>query len=456
MHGGGSTIKDSSKNILGDPKKAIFMMSFPIALALLVQYLNSIVDMFWVSGLGADALAAVSIVTPIYSVIISIGNGIGIGASYAISKLIGARDKRSASQASSQALVLTLMAGVLSIIVLMVIVKPLMIYMGAESILVLCINYAYPVIIASPLLMMGGIFAGCLRGEGAANRAFIILGIAAVFNMILDPILIYWLGMGIAGAAYATVLSAAISMIPVVYWYLIKKDVLIPIILKGFRFLRKEIRSISEVGLPQTIELVFMSLMSVFFVRSISQAGGTDLVAVFEITWRIALILMVPAQAIGTALVPILSASFGMNDKNRVNNIFNYGLKVSVIIMIVLAVLTFLLAPYIAQFMTLSEDSIMLRSSIREMLIVCTLFFPAFSLIHASASLLQSMGHGITSLILTVVRNAAIAAIYAVLSVYSVASYMWWGMTIGEIVFGILALLIAILIFKKYRVPVTI
>lgn len=449
-------MKDSSKNILGDPKKAIFMMSLPIALALLVQYLNSIVDMFWVSGLGADALAAVSIVTPIYSVIISIGNGIGIGASYAISKHIGARNKKSASDASSQSLVITLIAGVGSIIILMLIVEPLMIYMGAENILGLCKDYALPVIIASPLLMMGGIFAGSLRGEGAANRAMIILGIAAIFNMILDPILIYSLGLGIAGAAYATVLSAAISMLPVAYWYLVKKDVLIPIRLKNFKFLRKEIKLISEVGIPQTVELVFMSLMSVFFVRSISSAGGTDLVAVFEITWRIALILMVPAQAIGTALVPILSASFGMKDKDRVKNAFSYGLKVSVIMMVVLAVITFLIAPYIAQFMTLSADSIRLRSSITEMLIVCTLFFPAFSLIHASASLLQSMGRGITSLILTVIRNAAIAIAYATLSVYSIASYMWWGMTICEIIFGIIALFIAILIFKKYHVSKTI
>ena len=456
MRTGASAIKDSSKNILGDPKRAILMMSLPIALALLIQYLNSVVDMFWVSGLGADALAAVSIVTPTYSVIVSIGNGIGIGASYAISKRIGIGDRKSASSASSQALVLALIAGAASIIVLVIIVEPLMIYMGAENILGLCTDYAYPVIIASPLLMMGGIFAGSLRGEGAANRAMIILGIAAISNIILDPILIFWLSMGITGAAYATVLSAAISMIPVVYWYFIKKDVLIPIFFKGFRFLREEIRSISEVGLPQTIELVFMSLMSVFFVRSISYAGGTDLVAVFEITWRMALILMVPAQAIGTALVPILSASFGMNDKNRVKNTFSYGLKISIVIMTILAVITFLFAPYLAHFMTLSEDSIVLRPSITEMLIVCTLFFPAFSLIHASASLLQSMGHGITSLILTVVRNAAIAVTYAVLSVYSVASYMWWGMTIGEIVFGTIALLVAVLIFKRYRVSETI
>lgn len=450
------TMEDSFKNILGDPKRSLFLMSTPIAVALLVQYLNSVVDMFWVSGLGADALAAVSIVTPIYSVIISIGNGIGIGASYAISKHIGARHRKSASDASSQSLVLTLIAGVASIFVLLLIVEPLMIYMGAESILGLCKDYALPIIITSPLLMMGGIFAGSLRGEGAANRAMIILGIAAISNMVLDPILIYSLGMGISGAAYATVLSATISMLPVVYWYLVKKDILIPIILKGFRFLRKEVRFISEVGLPQTIELVFMSLMSVFFVRSISYAGGTDLVAVFEITWRIALILMVPAQAIGTALVPILSASCGMKDNDRVKNAFNYGLKVSLILMVALAVITFLLAPYIAQLMTLSVDSIRLRSSITEMLIVCTLFFPAFSLIHASSSLLQSMGRGTTSLILTVVRNAAIAVAYAALSIYSIASYMWWGMTICEIVFGIITLFVAILFFKKYCAPKTI
>lgn len=445
------SMKDSSDNILGDPKRAVLMMSLPIALALFLQYLNSVVDMFWVSGLGADAIAAVSIVTPLYSVIISIGNGIGIGASYAISKRIGAGNNDSASKASSQSLAMTMIIGFVSIFVLFIIAEPVMSYMGADNIMGLCKAYAYPLILTSPLLMAGGLLAGCLRGEGAASRATIILAIAAITNIILDPILIFWAGYGITGAAYATVLSVIISMIPAIYWYLVKKDVLIPITFRNFRFTRKEVTSISKVGLPQTVELIFMSLMSVFFVRYISFAGGTDLVAVFEVTWRIALILMVPAQAIGTAFVPILSASFGMKDKDRVKESFDYGLKVSIAIMLVMAVITLLIAPYLAELMTLSDDSVRLRSSIIEMLVVCTLFFPAFSLIFSSAALLQSMGHGSLSLLITIARNLAIAVAYASLSAYAIASYMWWGMTVVEVAFGFIGIVVAVCVFRKYK-----
>lgn len=441
-------LTDSSENILGDPRKAVLRMSAPIALALLVQYLNSVADMFWVSGLGADALAAVSIVTPIYMAIISIGNGIGIGASYAISKRIGAGDRRSASSAAVQSVVITLIAGVVSLVLLAVMVEPIMRYMGAGSIIGLCTDYAYPVILFAPLLMMGGVLSGCLRGEGAAKRSTFILVVAAVFNIILDPVFIYWLDMGIAGAAYATVVSAAISMIPAIYWYSVKKDVLTPISFKFFRFTRSEVRSISEVGVPQTVELVIMSLMSVFFVRSISFTGGTDLVAVFEITWRIAMIMMVPAQAIGFALVPILSASFGMKDPDRANVSFIHGIKLSIAIMVAIAALTALLAPHLTELMTLSDDSARLRPYMADMLVVCTLFFPAFSLINASSALMQSMGLGTASLFLTVVRNLFIAAVYAWLSSFRVASYMWWGMTICEIAFGIVTLVVAIVLFR--------
>lgn len=444
-------MRDSSQNILGDPKRAVLVMSLPIALALFLQYLNSVVDMFWVSGLGADAIAAVSIVTPLYSVIISIGNGIGIGASYAISKRIGAEDHDSASRASSQSLALTMIIGTVSILFLFIIAEPVMSYMGADGIIDLCKDYAYPLIIAFPLLMAGGLLAGCLRGEGAASRATIMLAVAAIMNIILDPILIFWAGLGITGAAYATVLSAALSMIPAIYWYLVKKDILIPITFRNLRFTRNEVRSISEVGLPQTVELIFMSLMSVFFVRYISFAGGTDLVAVFEVTWRIALILMVPAQAIGTAFVPILSASFGMKDKDRAKESFDFGLKISIMIMLVIAAITFLIAPYLAELMTLSDDSARLRPSIVEMLTVSILFFPAFSLIFSSAALLQSMGRGLLSLLITVARNFAIAAAYAFLSTYAVASYMWWGMTVVEIAFGIIGITIAVYVFRRHK-----
>lgn len=446
-----STTADFSENLFGDPKRAVIRMSVPIALALLVQYLNSVVDMFWVSGLGADAIAGVSVVTPIYSVIISIGTGIGIGASYAISKRIGAGNKTSATKASSQAFVMTLIVGFLTVPVLYFSVGTMIDYMGASGISDLCYSYAYPVILASPLLMMGGLFAGSLRGEGAAARAMTVLTVAAIFNIVLDPIFIYTLGYGIAGAAYATVISAVVSTIPIFYWYVLKKDVVVPVKLKGFGFSREEVKSISEVGFPQTAELMFMSLISIVFVRYVAVAGGTDLVAVFEIAWRIAIILMVPAHAISIAFVPILSASFGMGDIKRAKNVLSVGLKISISIMILIAFITFFAAPLLAEAMTLSEDAMVLRGPITDMLKVCTLTFPAFSLVHSSAALLQSMGKGFSSLTITVVRNISIAVVYAVISVSGVISHMWWGFAITEIIFGFIGITIALLVFREYR-----
>ena len=449
--GAATTVGSSSENLFGDPKRVVVRMSLPIALALLVQYLNSVVDMFWVSGLGADPIAAVSVVTPIYSVIVSIGMGIGIGASYAISKRIGQGNRESASKASSQAFVMMVIAGLVTVPILYFTAGPMINYMGASHISDLCNAYVFPVIYASPLLMAGGLLAGNLRGEGAATRAMTVLSVAAVLNMILDPIFIYTLGYGVAGAAYATVISAGISMIPAIHWYIVKKDVEIPMNFRKFRFTGKEVRSISRVGIPQTAELMFMSLISVVFVKYIAFAGGTDLVAVFEIAWRIAIILMVPAHAISIAFVPILSASFGMKNIKRAKEILFIGFAVSISIMTLFAIVTYFTAPYMAQAMTLSEDSARLRGPIAEMLKVCTLTFPAFSLIHSSAALLQSMGKGMTSFSITVIRNVSIAAVYAVISVRQVASHMWWGFTLTEVVFGFVGISVAVIAFRSYR-----
>ena len=445
-----SLTDSSSENLFGDPRRAVIRMSVPITFALLVQYLNSVVDMFWVSGLGADHIAAVSVTSPIYSVIVSIGTGIGIGASYAISKRIGKGDSESAVKASSQAFSMMIIVGILTIPILYFTIGPMIDYMGAHHISDLCNAYVYPLILSSPLLMAGGLLAGNLRGEGASARAMIVLSAAAILNMILDPIFIYTLGFGIAGAAYATVISAGISMIPAVYWYIIKKDVAIPIRLKEFRFTGEEVKSISEVGVPQTAELMFMSLISVVFVRYIAFAGGTDLVAVFEIAWRIAIILMVPAHAISIAFVPMLSASFGMKNRKRAKDIVVTGLKISLSVMIVLAVITYFAAPYMAQFMTLSEDSARLRGPIAEMLKVCTLTFPAFTLVHSAAAILQSMGKGMISLAITMIRNLSIAVVYAILSVGQIASHMWWGFTLTEVVFGFIGITVAVLAFRVY------
>ncbi|MGI5965009.1 MAG: MATE family efflux transporter [Candidatus Methanomethylophilaceae archaeon] len=434
-----------SENLLGDPRKAVIGMAVPIALALLIQYINSFADMFWVSGLGADSLAAVSVITPIYSVIVSIGTGIGIGASYAIAKRIGEGNLSGASSASGQAIVITLMSSVPVLIILLVSAVPLMEYMGASGIMDLCLSYAYPVILSSPLLMIGGTLSGCFRGEGAAERSTAILAFASVSNIILDPILIYGLDLGIVGAAYATVISSAVSLIPALYWHRIKKDVLVPVSLKDFRPAKEELKAVSEVGIPQTAELIIMSFMSVFFIRSISSAGGTDLVAVFEIGWRMDMILMVPAQAVGSALVPILSAAFGMGNAERVKTAFGYAMKISITVMLALMLISMIAAPLNAWVMTLSETSARLRPNITDMLRVSALMFPAFAIIFSSSALLQSMGRGDVSMVMTLSRNAVIAAVYAYLSSYAVASYMWWGMTVTEIAFGLLTLLVAYL-----------
>ena len=102
-------------------------------------------------------------------------------------------------------------------------------------------------------------------------------------------------------------------------------------------------------------------------------------------------------------------------------------------------------APLNAWVMTLSETSARLRPNITDMLRVSALMFPAFAIIFSSSALLQSMGRGDVSMVMTLSRNAVIAAVYAYLSSYAVASYMWWGMTVTEIAFGLLTLLVAYL-----------
>lgn len=123
--------------ITRDPKKAIIKLSIPIFITLIISFVYNLIDTVWVAGLGPNALSAIAFVTPIYMLLISIGSGIGAGASSLISISIGAEDHRRANKIGLHAL---LLGGVLSIIPALLVLfylKPILIFVGKEMFLVM-------------------------------------------------------------------------------------------------------------------------------------------------------------------------------------------------------------------------------------------------------------------------------------------------------------------------------
>ncbi|MFA6805133.1 MAG: MATE family efflux transporter, partial [Candidatus Methanomethylophilaceae archaeon] len=207
------------KTMLGDPRKAILVLSIPIAVAFLVQYSNNLVDSLWVTGLGAEAMAALGLVNPVYSVIISVGNGMAVGVSAAMARNIGMGRKGRAEAIASQTIILIVLLALIMTPILILTAEPVLMIIGAADTIDASMAYAIPLYLSSFIIMMSSAMSGMLRGEGAVRKSMYIQVMAAAVNIVLDPILIYWAGMGVAGAAWATVIACAASILLGLLWY---------------------------------------------------------------------------------------------------------------------------------------------------------------------------------------------------------------------------------------------
>ncbi|MGB9978237.1 MATE family efflux transporter [Methanobacterium sp.] len=422
--------------ITGDPKKAIRKLSFPMMLIMLLIVSYNIVDSIWVAGLGADALAALGFISPIFMVIIGLGQGLGAGATSLIARCIGAKDKDRANNAGLHAILIT---GILSIVlpvVLLIFLKDILIAMGASNVLYLATEYGQIVFIGSFALLFNLVGSSILRAEGDMKRATYAIAISSILNMVIAPIFIYTLHMGIGGAAIATVLSSSIAAIAIFYWILVKKDTYLSLKVKNFHFSPAIIKDILSVTLPASVEQFIMSVLTIFINAMLVIAAGTTAVAVYTAGWRIVSMGIIPALGIETAVLTVAGVAYGAKNYKNLEISCNYSIKLGVLISLALAVLTYIFAPNIAWLFTYSSNSGNIAPMIVEFLRIFCVFFIAIPFGLASTAVFQAAGKGTTSLLLVVIRDLILSLIVAYilgLVFHLGAVGIYWGIIIGVI-----------------------
>ena len=447
--------------LLGNPKKAILAMSVPLIIAMIAQSANNLIDAVWVAGLGPDALAAVGFIFPLFFIMIGFGNGIGIGASSAIARHIGRGDKEAVDSTATQSIVLITIIGAVMTVFMLVFQNQLLNVMGAGQTLDLCVQYGTPIFAMTLIFFYNGLLSNLLRSEGAARRAMATQILAAVINIILDPLFIYdyGLGLGMAGAAWATSVAVAISLVVITFWYFVKKDTYIRFAKKYIRLDRVTVSDILRVGVPASLEMIVMSLFSIIINLIIVQADrGTDGLAIFSSTWRIVQMLMIPNMAIGGAVVPVFAAAYGARRFDKIRDAYAYSLKVCTLIMLALVGITLLTADGMVMLFAYDDKVAHLKDDMASCLRILSLFLPFMSWGFIGAGLFQSLGLGLYSFICTVVRNGLqIPASWILLITSGTVVSITWGIVsmeiLGSIIGGFWSFMLLRVLIK--RNPVT-
>ncbi|MGB7968603.1 MAG: MATE family efflux transporter [Methanobacterium sp.] len=429
-----NSINERVSMITGDPKKAIRTLSIPMILSMLLMMVYNLADSIWVAGLGPNSLAALGFVTPLFMMVIGLGNGLGAGANSLISRCIGAKNKKGSDNAAIHSIILTLLVSIILTAFILIFLKDLLMIMGAGVSLNLAIQYGQIVFGGLIFLIFTSVASGILRAEGDVKRPMYAMLATAILNIVLDPIFIYYFGWGVSGAAIATLISASISAGLILYWLMFKRDTYVSLSRKDFNASWTVIKDILLVGLPASAEFFVMSILGIVLNIMLVITGGTEAVAVYTAGWRVVMIAMIPAIGIGTAAITVAGAAYGSRRYNNILTALNYSVKLALGIASITGLIIYIFASNIASIFAYSAQSSFMAPSIAAFLQVMCLFLIIVPFGIVASSIFQGMGRGVTSLILTIIREVLFISVFAYFLsfVLGIGEHgVWWGIVIG-------------------------
>jgi Na+-driven multidrug efflux pump len=235
----------------------------------------------------------------------------------------------------------------------------------------------------------------------------------AFINILLDPIFIYVLGLGVGGAAAATVLAGAIPMFIMMYWMFIKQDSFLKVKMSEYKRDLNIYKDILVVGIPASLEQFILSFFSILINYWLTIIAGTVAVAVYSATWRLVAIGLAPLIGIGISALTVGGAAYGARNLTNFKIALNYGVKLGLISSAIICSMLFIFAEPLSFIFSYSADSSVLAPKIVEALHILSFFLLLVPFGILSGNLFQAMGKGTISLALTIFRAFLLELVFA-------------------------------------------
>ena len=426
----------------GEPERAVKKLAIPIMISMLLTALYNIVDGIWVAGLGPTAIAGIGFVTPIFMVLNGASVGLGNGATSSISRFIGAKNHEKADASATHALFIFFIASIILTIIFIIIQKPLLeSYGAAGQTLNEAVAYATPLFLGLIAFMFSNGCSGILRGEGDMKRAMYVVVATVILNASLDPIFIYVMGFGSAGASLATIVSSIIAAFIMLYWILIKKDTYVNVSLKNFKFDAKLTKDILKVGIPSSLDMLIMAIAMSIYLILISQVGGDYGIATFTTGQRLYLFAIMPLTAIGSAVIAVSGSAYGARNGDYLSRAHKYGVKLGLALGTVITLVLVIFATPLATIFAYTPETAALVPGIAEYLqLVCpTLILTGIGI--PSSFFYQGIGKGNYSLMFTILREIifVVPLMYFLVFEFNLGLVgVWLGLCFGRSVASVL------------------
>lgn len=430
--------------------KLLLSMAVPMMISMLVQALYNIVDSIFVSRICEDALTAVSMAFPWQNIIISIAVGFGVGINALLSRALGQKNAERVNQVAVNGL---LLAGLSYLLVLVAGLIGIRAYMRTQTDIETIVNYGITYLNICILCSFGVFveitFERFLQATGRTVYSMITQLTGAITNIILDPILIFGLlgfpKLGIAGAAWATVIGQCVGAVVAVTLNHFKN----PEVHLRLRHIRPNGRLMGEItaiSIPSII-MSCISSLTCFVMNMILIAYSSTAVAVFGVYFKLQSFVFMPVFGLNNGMVPIIAYNYGAQKPERIHKTIRLGMVYAVAIMVV-GLLVFQLIP--KQLLLMFDASDAMLEIGAPALRIMSLAFVFAGVGIASSSACQAFGYSVYSMLISIARQIVvlIPAAY-LLSLTGVLRSIWFAFPIAEIVSLFLSLFFLRTTLKK-------
>lgn len=441
--------RNNKMELLGNAPipKALMALGIPIMIGMLINALYNLVDAYFVGGLGESQMGAISIVFPLGQVVVGLGLMFGNGAASYLSRLLGRGDKDTANKVASTALYSSVLVGAIIIILATIFLKPILTLLGAtDTIMPYALTYARIYVVSCIFNVFNVTMNNIVTSEGAAKTTMCALLLGAILNIGLDPIFIYVLEMGVAGAAIATAISQLVSTL-VYLNYVLRKKSAFTFSVREFAPTKQMMAEILKIGVP-TLTFQLLTSLSIALINRAANGYGDAVIAGMGAVTRVTSMGTLVVFGFLKGFQPIAGFSYGAKKFDRLQEAIKTSILWSTIFCVIVVLL---MAVFSTQIISQFTDGNAEMISVGQKSLIANGFsFMLFGFYTVYSSLFLALGKGTAGFILGACRQGiCFVPVILILPVLWGLNGILYAQPIADVISAVITIFMALHLHKE-------
>ena len=421
----------------------VISMALPMTFSMLVNALYNIIDSYFVARISEDAMTALSLVFPLQNLVNAVVIGFAIGINATIAYFLGAEKHNTADKTASLGTLFNMIHGFVLAVVCIAITAPfLAMFTDKRSIIEMGTEYAKIVFIFAVPNAAGLCFENIFQSVGRMKTSMLCMLVGCVSNIILDPLMIFGIGifpeMGIRGAALATGIGQIISLVCYLMFYILN-PIPVKVRLKDMTPDAALSRKMYSIGVPATLSLALPSIQ-VSALNAILAVYSASYVLVLGAYFKLQTFLYLTGNGVVQGMRPLVGYNYGAGEKKRVKDIFRSALILIAGVMVIGTILCLAVPQTLIGLFTSNPETILYG---KEALRLISIGFIASSVSVTVSGALEGLGKGKESLVISVLRYIIVILPLAfILSKIFGAAGVWHAFWVTEVIVAVISYVI--------------